>query len=168
MRAFFKQGDFRINAASGGALSSSDSVEVTDLKVTYEQSLDTLYAIGKDYVIQPEDDKYPEITIELTFSRLTTATDDFIGYHRDNTALKGELILTGPTLAGSNYGLKFSFPNLIVSEAPVKFKKGAANVAPEATLKAYKAAAAPTGMTGITKPFRITTTGVSTTNPFAV
>jgi len=168
LRAFFKQAVFRINAASGGALSSAEEFKVTDLKLSYSQKLDTLYVSGQDYIIQPEDDDYPEIKLSVTFDRLTSATDDFIGYHRDNTSLKADLTITGPALAATNYKLLFQFPNLIVSEAPVPFKKGAANVSPAATFMAYKAAAAPTGMSGVTKPFRITTTGVSTTNPFAV
>ncbi len=167
MRAFFKQLVFRLNAYSGGALSASEAFDITDLKLKYEQPLDELYKAGADYVIEPEDNDYPDISLDITFARLTSATDDFIGYHRDNTSLKADMTITGPTLAGSNYKLLFQFPNLIVSTAPVEFKSGAENVQPAVTMKAYKAASAPTGMTGVTKPFRITTTGVSTTNPFA-
>lgn len=167
MRAFFKSLVMRINTQGGGALGTSDVVSITDLKITYDQSLDTLYKAGQDYIIEPEDDKYPEIMVEATFDRLTSSNDDYIGYHRDNTSLKADVAITGPSLAASNYALLMQFPNLIVSEAPVPFKKGATNVQPSVTMKAYKAASAPTGMTGVTAPFRITTTGVSTTNPFA-
>jgi hypothetical protein len=168
MRAFFKQAVLRINAASGGALSAAEEVEVTSIKLKYEQAMDELMVAGKDYVVQPEDNAYPGIMLDVTFSRLTSTTDDYIGYHRDNTSLKADLTLTGPTLAATNYKLLFQFPNLIVAEAPIVFGKGAENVSPSVSFKAYKAAAAPTGMTGVTKPFRLTTTGVSTTNPFAV
>jgi hypothetical protein len=168
LRAFFKQAVLRINAASGGALASGDAVEVTDIKLKYEQPMDELAVAGKDYIVEPEDNAYPNIELSATFSRLTSATDDYIGYHRDNTSLKADLTLTGGTLATTNYGLLFQFPNLIVREAPVEFKAGADNVHPAVTFGAYKAAAAPTGMTGVTKPFRITTTGVSTTNPFTI
>jgi hypothetical protein len=167
LRAFFKQLAFRINTQGGSALSTTDLIRTTDLKITYEQKLDELFVNGQDYIIEPEDNAYPETTIEATIDRLTSATDDFIGYHRDNTSLKAELELTGPTLAATNRKILFQFPNLICAEAPVEFKSGADNVQPKIVLKAYKAASAPSGMTGVTKPFRITTTGVSTTNPFA-
>jgi hypothetical protein len=167
MRAFFKQATFRINAASGGALSSSDAVSITDLKLSYRQPMDELFIAGKDYVCEPEDNAYPEISLDVTFARLDTTSEDYVGYHRDNTALKADVTLVGQTLATTNYGLLFQFPNLIVAEAPVEFKGGAENIQPMAKLKAYKASAAPTGMTGVTRPFRITTTGISTTNPFA-
>jgi hypothetical protein len=167
LRAFFKQAVFRLNAASGGALSAAEEFKVTDLSLSYQQKLDEKYVSGQDYVIQPEDDAYPEIKLSVTLDRLTSVTDDFIGYHRDNTSLKADLTVTGPTLAATNYKLLFQFPNLIVADAPVPFNSGASNVSPSVTFMAYKAAAAPTGMTGVTKPFRLTTTGVSTTNPFA-
>jgi hypothetical protein len=167
MRAFFKQLSFRINAQSGGALSGSDAVSITDLKFKYEQPLDELFIAGQDYLIEPEDNDYPEISLDITFARLDSTSEDYIGYHRDNTSLKADMTLTGASLAATNYKLLFQFPNLIVAAAPVEFKGGAENVSPSVTLKAYKAAAAPTGMTGVTKPFRLTTTGVSTTSPFA-
>lgn len=166
LRAFFKQASFKINAASGGALGTGDAVKITDLKLKYEQPLDELNIAGQDYVIEPEDNDYPEITIDVTFARLDSDSEDYIGYHRDNTSLKAELALTGPALAATFRSLLFQFPNLIVVTAPIEFKGGAENVAPEVSFKAYKASSAPTGMTGVTKPFRLTTTGVSTTNPF--
>jgi hypothetical protein len=105
--------------------------------------------------------------IEVTFARLDSASDNYVAYHRDKTELKADFTFVGPTLATTNYGLLFQFPHMVVTEAPIEFKSGAENVQPKATFKCYKAATAPTGMTGITRPFRITTTGVSTTNPFA-
>jgi hypothetical protein len=165
LRGFFKDLVFRLNLASGGALGASDEYKVTDLKLSYSQKLDTLYVSGQDYVIQPEDDDYPDISLTVTFDRLTSTTDDFQGYHSANTSLKGDITITGPVLGTGTYKLLWQFPNLIVTDAPVPFKSGAKNVQPHATFKAYKAAAAPTGMT-TTKPFRLTTTGVSSTNPF--
>lgn len=167
LRAFFKQLVFRVNVQSAGALATTDAVNITDLTFKYEQELDEHFIGGQDYIIEPEDNAYPVIELEATCARLDGVSDNFIGWHRDNTSLKGDITATGPTLAGTNYILLFEFPNLIVAEAPVEFKGGAENVQPEVVFRAYKAAAAPTGMTGITKPFRLTTTGVSSTDPFA-
>ncbi len=168
MRAFFKQATFRINTQGGGALGTSDAVKVTDLKVSYKQPLDELMVAGQDSIIEPEDDKYPDIGLEWTFARFDAASDDYVGYHRDNTRLKADLTLVGTAIGttASNYTMLFQFPHLIVKEAPVEFKD-TKNVQPKIKAGAYKAASAPTGMTGVTKPFRLTTTGVSTTNPFA-
>lgn len=167
LRAFFKQLEFRLNAASGGALSSAEEMGITDLTFKYDQALDEKFEAGQDYLVQPEDNAYPEITLDVTFTRLDSVSDDFAAYHRDNTSLKADITLTGPTLATTTYKLLVQFPNLIVTAAPVEFPSGAENVAPAVSFKAYKASTAPTGMTGVTKPFRITTTGISTTNPFA-
>lgn len=167
LRAFFKQLVFRVNEKSAGALGASDAINITDLKLSYDQPMDELFIAGQDYVTEPEDNAYPEILLEWTFARLDGTSDNYIGYHRDNTSLKADITITGPALASTNYSLLFQFPNLIVTEAPVEFKGGAENVQPRVATKAYKTSTAPTGMTGVTKPFRLTTTGISTTNPFA-
>jgi hypothetical protein len=167
LRAFFKQLTFRVNLQSGGALAAGDAVKVTDLKLTYEQKMDELLVAGQDSIIEPEEDAYPEIGIEWTFARLDSASDDYIGYHRDNTSLKADMTFVGPSIGTFATAMLFQFPNLIVREAPVEFKASAKNVHPTVKVGAYKAASAPTGMTGVTKPFRLTTTGISTANPFA-
>ena len=167
LRAFFRQMVCRINTQGAGALGASDAVKVTDVKLTFEQPLDTIFVAGQTTIIEPEDNNYPNIMLELSFARFDTASDDFWSYHADDTALKGDITFTGPTLATTNYGLLFQFPHLKCLSFSAPIPGAAGQVAPKATLKAYKAAAAPTGMTGITKPVRVTTTGVSTVNPFA-
>lgn len=163
LRAFFKQVRVRINEASGGALGLGDEIKITDLTFKYEQSMDELFVAGQDSVIEPEDDDFPEITVEMTFARLDPTSSNYIAYHRDNTPLKMELFFAGP----DSKSIKIEFPRLQVAEAPVEFKGGADNVAPEIVMNAYAALAAPTGMAGITAPFRITTVGSNTTDYFA-
>ncbi len=160
-RAFFKQLSVWIATAGATTLSSSNAVRLTDLKFRYEQPLDEKFINGQDYVIEPEDDDYPNIELDFTFARLDSTSEAYIGYHRDNTNLKCQLLLTGP----STYSIKMEFPRLIVKEAPVEFK-GTENVAPFVKLGAYQADAAPTGMS-VTAPFRITTVGDNSTNFFA-
>jgi hypothetical protein len=148
---------------SATTLSTSDEIKVTDFKITYEQPLDELFVNNQDYILEPEDNAYPNIEVAMTFARLDSTSEDYIGYHRDNTALKMEALLT---YIGGSKSLKFEFPRLQVAEAPIEFKAGAENVQPEVVMKAYKAAAAPSGMS-VTAPFRITTEGTNTTNYFA-
>jgi len=167
LRAFFKQLTFRINTQGGAALGTGDAVKITDLKFSYQTKSDELMVAGQDSIIEPEEDAYPEIGLECTFARLDSASDDYIAHHRDNTRLKADMTFVGPAIGTTSaYGILIEFPNLIVREAPVEFK-GTKNVAPMVKFGGYKAASAPTGMTGVTKPFRVTTTGISTANPFA-
>jgi hypothetical protein len=160
-RAFFKQLSVWIATAGATTLSASNAVRLTDLTFRYEQPLDEKFVNGQDYVIEPEDDAYPNIEVDFTFARLDSTSEAYIGYHRDNTNLKCQLLFTGT----STYSLKVEFPRLIVKEAPIEFK-GTENVAPQVKFGAYKADAAPTGM-AVTAPFRITTVGGETTNHFA-
>jgi hypothetical protein len=163
LRAFLKELRLRINTQGATTLSTSDEIKVTDFKITYEQPLDELFVNNQDYILEPEDNAYPNIEVAMTFARLDSTSEDYIGYHRDNTALKMEALLT---YIGGSKSLKFEFPRLQVAEAPIEFKAGAENVQPEVVMKAYKAAAAPSGMS-VTAPFRITTEGTNTTNYFA-
>lgn len=166
-RAHFDDVVTRINAQSGGALSASDAIKVTSARVRFSQPLDTKYVGGQVTIIEPEEDGHPTIEVELEFARFDSTSDDFFVAHRDSTFYKLDMTFTGPTLATTNYGLLLQFPNLVVAEyaAPVP---GAANqVAPRMRLVALSTTSAPTGMTGVTKPIRVVTTGISTTNPFA-
>jgi hypothetical protein len=82
------------------------------------------------------------------------------------TRYKGDIIFTGPTIdATSSYGLKFQFPHLGV----MTLNSPMPNVQqsePKAQFEGLSTSSAPTGMSGVTAPVRVTTTGTSNTNPF--
>ncbi len=167
MRAFFRQAIFRVNTQAGGALGASDALKITDLDIDFDQPLDTKNVAGQTTIIEPEENAYPDMNISITFGRFDSVSDDYFAHHRDQVQLKADLTLTGPTLSTTTYGLLLQWPHLKIVKPPeYKMPKSAAQVAPTVMFKAYKAAAAPTGMTGVTLPVRVTTTGVSTTNPF--
>lgn len=167
LRAHFDDMVFRLNSQSGGALGAGDAVKVSSLRVRFAQPLDTRYVGGQVSIIEPEEDGFPECVIEVEFGRFDSVSDDFFAHHRDGVRLKGDIIFTGPTLATTNYGLMLQFPNLTVGSPTYPVRGGAGQVYPGVTLAALSTTTAPTGMTGVTVPIRVTTTGVSTTNPFA-
>lgn len=167
LRAFMDQASFRINAQSGGALATTDALPVSQVRVRFAQPLDTRHVVGQKTVIEPEETGFPEITVEVTMDRFQSNTDDYFASHRDVTAHKAMLLFTGPALATTNYGLALMFPNLAVEQYRAPVPGGADQVRPDMRLYALSTTAAPTGMTGITAPLRVITTGSSTTNPFA-
>lgn len=168
LRAFFDDLVFRVNAQAGGALGASDALKITSLKVMMSQPLDIKFVGGQATIIEPEESGFPDFMIDVTFARFDSTTDDFFTAHRDNTAYKADLTLTGPLITGSTYyGLLFQFPNIYVPEYAAPIPGGAGQVAPTAKFRALSTTTAPTGMTGVTVPMRIVTTGISTTNPFA-
>lgn len=175
MRAFFEQVVMRFNAQGGAGLQASDSITglangtgLTDLSVTFTQPLDEKYVGGVTGIIEPLDNGWPSIELTLTFARLDDVSKLFTGYQTAQSAFKADIVFTGAQIGAtaSNYGIKMEFPHLQVWEAQDPIPSSAAQSQPTVTLRAYQATAAPTGM-AVTKPIRVTTTGTSTTNPFA-
>lgn len=166
-RFFFKDCAIRINGQAGAALGSSDAKTFTGFKLRVEQPIDVKYVGGQQMIIQPLDNGFPTITLELTFARFDATSHAYFADLKAGSRHKAEIILTGPAIdATSSYGLKFSFPNLgIMDQASPLPNTGQGE--PKMTLEALATSAAPTGMAGITAPLRVTTTGTSSTNPFA-
>lgn len=167
LRAHFDDLVIRMNSQSGGSLGGSDAVKVTSARVRFNQPLDIKFVGGQVSIIEPEEDGHPSFEVELEFARFDSVSDDFFAAHRDGTNYKMDWTFTGPTLATTAYGLLFQFPNLRVMNYAAPVPGAASQIAPRASFMALSTTAAPTGMSGVTKPIRVTTTGVSTTNPFA-
>lgn len=166
-RAFFDDCTVRLNSQSGGSLAGSDKVFITTLRVRFSQPMDSKHVSGATSIIEPEESGFPECTIELEFGRYDSASHAFFAAHRDTTAFKADITFVGPTLATTTYGLLMQFPNMIVTNNQAPVTGGADQVTPSLSLRALSTTSAPTGMTGVTAPIRVVTTGVSTTNPFA-
>jgi hypothetical protein len=167
LRAFMDDCIVRFNAQSGGGLAAGDAVKYTNLTVRCALPLDMKHAGGQLTIIEPEEHGFPNFEIDLTFARFDTVSDDYFPYHRDGTRLKGDITFTGAAIdATSFYGLLMQFPNLDVMEYRAPVPGGADQVAPTLKLKALSTTAAPTGMSGVTVPMRVVTTGTSSANPF--
>lgn len=167
LRAFFSDLVFRLNSQSGGALAGSDAVKITSITVTFKQPLDMKHVGGQRVLIEPEENAIPECTIDVTFARYDSSSHAFFAAHRDASRYKGDITITGPIITGSTaYALLFQFPNLVVPEYKAPIPGNAAQSAPTAKFDALSTTAAPTGMTGVTKPIRLVTTGTATANPF--
>lgn len=168
LRAFFDQLVFRINSQSGGALGASDAIKITSFKLTMNQPVDTKYVGGQLTIIEPEDDGFPSFEIAVTFARFDAASLAFFDGHRDGTKYKADLTITGPVITGAtNYGLLVQFPNVYLPEYRAPVPGGAGQVQPFMRIRALSTTTAPTGMTGVTVPMRVVTTGTMSSNPFA-
>lgn len=166
LRAFMDQAVFRINAIGGSALAASDALPCSSIRVSFAQSMDARHVAGQRSIIEPEEDGFPEILIELVMDRFQSNTDDYFAGHQNVTAYKADLILTGATIATTNYGIAFKFPHVVAEQYAAPVPGGADQVRPTTRLRALSTTSAPTGFTGITAPMRIITTGSATTNPF--
>ena len=167
LRAFQRQAVLRLNGQAAGALDSTSIVKYSSLTLRLVESEDEIHVGGQATLIEPEITDHLTVELEVTFPRFDSGTDDFFAAHRDVSAYKGDLTLTGPTIAASNYVLLFQFPNLCVPSNASPVPGGGGNVAVSTRFRAMSTTTAPTGMSGVTVPMRLTTTGSSTTNPFA-
>jgi hypothetical protein len=168
LRSFFREAVIRINAQGGGALGSSDAIDVTDMTLTFNQPLDIRHVAGQTTIIEPEENGFPEVTMELTAGRSGATWNAFFAGHRNTTAYKMDITFTGATLATTNYAVLYQFPNVILTPYTAPVAGGAGQIIPTVGARALSTTAAPTGMTGVTVPVRVTTTGEQTANPFAV
>jgi hypothetical protein len=111
------------------------------------QPLDTKYVGGQLTIIEPEENGFPDVTIELTFARFDATSHAFFAAHRDGTKYKADITFTGAAIdATSFYGLLLQFPNLDVDIDESKMPGGAGQVEPKIRLKGLSTTAAPTGM----------------------
>lgn len=168
LRAYLDDTVFRVNSQSGGALGASDAFAISSLTVTFAQPMDVRYVGGQTTIIEPEENGFPEVSIAVEFGRLDGSSDDFFAGHKAGTLYKADLTMTGPAIGtlATTYSLLLQFPNLYVSAYAAGEASGADQVIPSATFKALSTTTAPTGMTGVTVPIRLTTTGQKSSNPF--
>lgn len=172
-RVFRKQGTWRMNLSSAGALGASDVIaNLKDFTLTYQRPLaQDDHVVGLDYIIEPDDDGALTCTLEANYPRMNTVTANSLATaYQVGQSFKADLKFLGPFInslaGGTQRQLYFEFPNLVVSAftAPVV---GHNQVRPTVTFNAYRAAAAPTGMTSLTSPFRITLVNANSANLLA-
>lgn len=156
-KIFRNQGTFRLNAQSGGALGASDAQVIEQFGLTFERPQDRSFAYGFDYLIEPADNEFSTCTVNVTFPRMNTlSANSLYGYLRAHTAFKADLTYLGVFINSTDRQTKlYQFPYVELQDFATP-TAGAAQVKPTATFLAKEAAAAPTGMTGVTKPFRLT------------
>lgn len=167
-----KQGVFRINAQSGGSLTSTDAIAFTEgFEFAFERPQDRSWGFSSDVILEPADNEFPEPTLTVTFARMNTVTaNSFREGIRAGTAYKADATFTGGTDTFINStdrpSVLFQFPYVELQdfEAPAT---GAATVKPRATFKLKKPSAAPTGMSGVTQPFRLTRVMQNSVNAFS-
>lgn len=169
-RVFRKQGTWRMNLASGGALGASDVIStLKDFTLTYARPLaQDDHVVGSGEIIEPDDDGALEITLQLNYPRMNTVTANSLALaYGLGTSFKADLSFLGPYVNSTTQRqLLFEFPALQVIEftAPIV---GHNQARPAVTFKARRAAAAPTGMSGITAPQKITIVNTNSANLLA-
>lgn len=163
------QAVLRINAASGGALGSGDVLPLpTSVELVYEPGLESDIHGDEGAFDEPVMRRPPSTRLRLQFSRYTQTLRSLLISARENqTMLKGDLVFTGAALGAGNYSAAFSFPALRVDSDLDPTAEGSDLVGLDVELHAQEATAAPSGMSGITKPVDVSFVNGVNADPLA-
>jgi hypothetical protein len=150
LRAIQSQAVFRMNAQTGNALDSDDTIRPKAFTFDPERKMDGEFVAGSRVVIEPLENDKPSFKLTLEFPRMDTVNDDYFSEWIAGTEKKMDITITGPIIDGAYaYYLKFEFPRLIVEDVEYADSK---IIPAKIVLRAVVADAAPTGMTGKTLP----------------
>ena len=174
-KIFRFQGTFRLNAQAGGALGATDAQQIEGFELTFERPQDAPNVYAQPYVAEPGDNEFPVPTLRVTYTRMNTlSANSLYSALEAHAAFKGDMNYVSGLPSGQGvfinstdqYSKLWQFPYLELQgfETPTA---GAGQVKPVATFMAKQASAAPTGMSGVTKPFRITRVMVNSVHAFA-
>ncbi len=163
-RARFYQGVWRMNAQSGAALATGDIIKPKSFQLEIDVPMDSERENGR-YIVEPRENGKPKVKLTLEFPRMDTVNDDYFSEWMAETEKKLDLTLTGALIASTYYyGKIFQFPRLKIEDV----EYADSNVIPaKLVLRGLEADAAPTGMTGITKPVQIGIMNTRTTDLLA-
>lgn len=154
-----QQGVFRMNLQSAGGLGASDTIRAENIKLSFERPQDAPHVFGLSYVDEPADNGHPTFSLEVEYPRMNTVSANslFAGL-RSMTQFKADWTFTGAAINSTDsYSALFQFPLLQLEEDGFQAAtEGANQVKPKAKFRPALAAAAPTGMSGVTRPFRLT------------
>lgn len=145
----------RINAQSGGGLSSSNDIKVESFTFTISRTpqLDYVFDGADTGVVQLP--KYPspfsEYSLSITLDRLDDAYYDVLTAFQTNVQYKAEIFVDGAQIgSGDNASIKIQIPWMQCVSAPNIASANATQMKPTITFMCGEAASAPTGMSGVT------------------
>lgn len=158
-RVIQQQGTFRMNLHSAGSLTTTDRVPAQKISFSFDRPQDAPHVFGQAFVDEPADNGHPTFELEVEYPRMNTpsANSLFAGL-RSSTAFKADWTFTGTQVNSTDaYTVLFQFPYIQLMEDGFQAATdGASQVKPKAKFRAALAQSAPTGMSGITRPFRLT------------
>ncbi len=151
-RVLMSQGVFRLNDESGAALASpTDDIYPSAFELSLKRNLKGSYvAGGADKIDEPANEGLPEVTLKLTFPRYTATT--FLTALGSDTRKKMDIVFTGALIESTyNREFKLRFPHLALVNAEAATAEG--QIVHPLEFSCLATDTAPSGMTGILKPF---------------
>lgn len=145
---------FRINGQTAAALTDANCLAISEFALNLNNALavdDFLTATdcSAGVIAQPTRSGQIEVSGSFTLPEYTANT--WRSAFSASTEYKMDLEFCG----GNGYKFIFTFPRIRITEMPDNPISGEGRIANKIMFKAYEASSAPNGMTGITKPFRV-------------
>jgi hypothetical protein len=168
-RLFRKNGRFRMNLQTAGALGSGDEqtqVREITLGTTRPVAGDD-FVFNQDYIIEPDDAGFPEFPVEVTFARMNTVTANSLALGlAAGRVWKADWQFLGPYInSDTQRSFLWEMPALQLRNFRA-VAAGGDQVRPQATFHCKLAASAPTGMT-VTAPLQLTIINANSQNLLA-
>jgi len=117
-RIKLSEGVLRMNEEDGIALAPGDVLEVSDIDISYERTLDDVHGAGSESIIQPKEKAFKMI-VKVTLPRTSAANLAYLATFKEMTAQKMDITFTGGIATGEvHYSRVYGFPRLKLSAPP--------------------------------------------------
>jgi hypothetical protein len=167
-RVFRRQGTFRMNVRASASLAVADAVPIArEISVGLTRPLtEDDFVFGQDYIIEPDDNGFPEFPVEVTYARMSTISANSLAAGlAAGQAWKADLTFTGTAVNTiTNRSLKWEFPALQLYSVKT-VASGPDQVRPVATFRAKLAES--NSYMGFTAPMRLTIINANSANLLA-
>lgn len=165
-RVMFDDLIIRINNQSGGALAASDTFYASAFTLTFTRPQVYAHVTNMNPgVTEGVADGKPSVSLALTEDRYIDVSR--ITECRTKVPKKVDITCLGPTASSPYpYRLFFEFPQMLYEDAQYPLTSPG-KVIPDLQLRGQRAAAAPTGMSGLVLPMRLTATNLQNVNALA-
>lgn len=169
-RALRKNVTLRMNAQAAGTLGASDALAVArEFQLSYSRPLaQGDYPFNSDSIMDPDDDGQAEFELQVTHARMNTVSaNSLVAAFPLGTAFKADITCLGTYInTTTRRSILIEMPALFVSKFDMPVA-GHGLVRPVVTFKGKMADAAPSGMTALTNPMRVTIINARSTNLLA-
>jgi len=145
----------RMNDASGAALGAGNNLAISGFELSFARSMEQIYDFVTTGGAEPSENDHPSTQLVLNFPKYDAGNKQFFLDWNAGTPKKGELFFRGGLIGGTYYRqMKFSLPNMLINDADAT-PGGPGRIPAKLTFDCMGCDAAPSGMTGILKPFQV-------------
>lgn len=159
-KVYFDQGIIRLNDAGSAALDTADKICLRSFELNFTRPMEGAFGTctGNNLTDEPSPSGMPECNLTIEFPRYST--NSYFQVWSAETVKKIDMTFTGAAIGNATYKLFIEIPYAKIANIDAAFGDGIIPQSIEFTCLAPVADS--TGMTGLTKPFRLQLTNTNT------